>query len=272
MDIKTIKTLEDGMAGIKTEGVITYVKKAREIQGPRGIFYTQWLLLKDSTDTIPLTVSFGSQKEEIPNSIKNSEVTIDKSSLRKYLKKDGSQGIELKTSISNIIIKQKQNDSTRSSTNKEYTNDRAIERPYIAAQVALKSVTELVIGDKIPLSEIETWTEKLYNLIEKLGKDTNQIVKQENNKNENEKMPNNEMEDETRNEMLNSNNKPITKQDDDNEEITEEQINTIIDYTDKIPNDVFEKLLREVGVTAVDEIQTSSKANQFIELCKKEIR
>ena len=130
MDIKTIKTLEDGMAGIKTEGTIAYVKKAREIQGQRGVFYTQWMLLKDNTDSIPLTVSLPSRKEEIPSSAKGSNIHIDRSSLRKYTKKDGSQGIELKTSISNITIKQKE-DKVQTNTSQTYKNDRAIERPYI---------------------------------------------------------------------------------------------------------------------------------------------
>jgi len=260
MDIKTIKTLEDGMAGIKTEGTITYVKKAREIQGQKGVFYTQWLLLKDNTDTIPLTVSLPSRKEEFPASIKGSNVSVNRSSLRRYTKKDGSQGIELKTSVSNITIKQKEDKISQTDTNEAYKNDRAIERPYIAAQVALKAVTELIIGDKIPLNEIERWTEKLYILIQRLGLNNKIEENKDAEKDKNEEMPESESK--------------TPAQIDKNAqtgEITEEQINTIIDYSDKIPNERLGKLLKEVGVVDIDEIETSEKAEKFIELCKKEV-
>ena len=263
MDIKTIKTLEDGMAGIKTEGTIAYVKKAREIQGQRGIFYTQWLLLKDNTDTIPLTVSLPSRKEEIPASAKDSNIRIDRSSLRKYIKKDGSQGIELKAGISNITIKQKENEA-QTDTNQTYKNDRAIERPYIAAQVALKAVTELIIGNKIPLNEIEKWTEKLYILIQRLGFNGKTI--EDKNENISEEISESEPKIQSQTEK-----KDQTEEKAQTDEITEEQINTIISYSEKIPNDTLEKLLGEVGVAYIDEIETSQKAQKFIELCKKEV-
>ncbi|MCD6371180.1 MAG: hypothetical protein J7L39_00485 [Candidatus Aenigmarchaeota archaeon] len=162
MKIKQIKQLDEGISNLTCKGKITYVGEAKNVKGEkdgrRYNFWTQFLVVEDDTDSIPVNARI-SEKDKLSVEDKGKEVEVIKATLQSY-EKDGKKQLSLQGHIrprkSEVEVEKEKNISPQVWEEKDLR---------MARMNALSHATELCVNKFISYDEIYKVADEMVNFI-----------------------------------------------------------------------------------------------------------
>jgi LysM repeat protein len=180
MKIKDILGLDPGDV-FKTEGEVVYTKKPKELKSDKGTFYSQFILLKDSScgdkESLPLAVTFNRPEDTLEKGMK---LKI-KGSIREY---NGSNQYDGKIEEKYIDQTEKPQESPKSNGNGNRKPDNAYwekrekeKNGSVGRAVAIKGAVELMANKQIKKDEFWDWVKDLARYVIK-GQYPNDILQE----------------------------------------------------------------------------------------------
>jgi len=240
LKIKQIKQLEEGISNLTCRGKITYVGEAKNVKGEkdgrRYNFWTQFLVVEDDTDSIPVNARI-SEKDKLSAEDKGKEIEVIKATLQSY-ERDGKKQLSLQ---GHIRPRKTEEVKKETSVSNQVWEEKDLR---MARMNALSHATELCVNKFISYNEIYKVADEMVDFIYRgMRKETKEAENEEK--------------------------KEFKKKEIPPEPLTDSQFEALQNIYEKMSKNDFKELLEEFGVEGATSL-TDQEANSLINYFSQE--
>ena len=122
------------LSGISLTGILKYVGEGREVQGTKGTFWSQFIVIEDSTGKIGADKSGDTKEDVFPQSAKGKQVTVEGAKTKLYEDKNKKTERKLTRGKISLTVEQPKGESKDTSGVTREGYDRLPNEQYVVSR------------------------------------------------------------------------------------------------------------------------------------------